>query len=281
MEVTIIDKVNTFTRRAFTEDEIFIFDVILCDNEIDRDCERFSHEALVQLKKLFVGKTGISDHNPKAQNQLARIFETELVTDDARTTSYGQPYEYVKASAYMVRTDTNADIIAEIEGGIKKEVSISCAAKSRKCSVCGTDKNVSGCTHVKGKSYSKAVCHGILGDIGDAYEWSFVAIPAQVNAGVTKHFTDETEVLNSSAPAVTAEVIAKANADIKRDIIRLAYIAGGAAASKTAALTASLMRTAELLNYKALLAKSAAAAPKSQLFKSADKVDDCAEFSMR
>ena len=32
------------------------------------------------------------------------------------------------------------------------------------------------------------LCHTILSDITDAYEWSFVAVPAQRNAGVTKQY---------------------------------------------------------------------------------------------
>ena len=37
----------------------------------------------------------------------------------------------------------------------------------------------------------------ILDDITDAYEWSFVAVPAQVNAGVTKRFTDSERVYSA------------------------------------------------------------------------------------
>ena len=64
MEVRLA-QLNQFTRRTLTQEEVFLFDVRLCDNEIDRDGERFSLEALEQLKTLFVGKTGIFDHNPK------------------------------------------------------------------------------------------------------------------------------------------------------------------------------------------------------------------------
>ena len=60
-----LEQLNRFTRRTLTQEEVFLFDVRLCDNEIDRDGERFSLEALEQLKALFVGKTGIFDHDPK------------------------------------------------------------------------------------------------------------------------------------------------------------------------------------------------------------------------
>lgn len=69
-----LEQLNRFTRRTLTQEEVFLFDVRLCDNEIDRDGERFSLEALEQLKALFVGKTGIFDHDPKGENQTARIY---------------------------------------------------------------------------------------------------------------------------------------------------------------------------------------------------------------
>ena len=135
-----LEQLNRFTRRTLTQEEVFLFDVRLCDNEIDRDGERFSLEALEQLKALFVGKTGIFDHDPKGENQTARIYAAELVQEPERVTSAGEVYTFLKGHAYMVRTDANRDLIREIDGGIKKEVSISCAAVSQTCSVCGSDR---------------------------------------------------------------------------------------------------------------------------------------------
>lgn len=112
----------------------------------------------------------------------ARIFDTELVTDNSRTTKYGSSYKYLKASAYMVRTAENKNLIAEIDSGIKKEVSISCSAAKRICSICGCNKNKGNCSHKKGESYGGEQCYIILDDITDAYEWSFVSVPIQANA---------------------------------------------------------------------------------------------------
>ena len=120
-----LEQLNRFTRRTLTQEEVFLFDVRLCDNEIDRDGERFSLDALEQLKALFVGKTGIFDHDPKGENQTARIYAAELVQEPERVTSAGEVYTFLKGHAYMVRTDANRDLIREIDGGIKKEVSIS------------------------------------------------------------------------------------------------------------------------------------------------------------
>jgi hypothetical protein len=45
-----------------------------------------------------------------------------------------------------------------------------------------------GCKHRKGEVYGGKVCHTVLEEPTDAYEWSFVAVPAQPRAGVTKSF---------------------------------------------------------------------------------------------
>ena len=72
----IMAKINVHTRKELSKDEVYAFPVILCDNEVDRDNERFSIDSLNVLKEMFVGKTGIFDHNPKGENQTARIFDT-------------------------------------------------------------------------------------------------------------------------------------------------------------------------------------------------------------
>ncbi len=186
MENNLLKKLNEFTRREFKEDEVYIFSVILCDNETDRDNEKFSLSALSEMKSLFIGKTGIFDHNAKTSNQTARIFDTEIVSDETKITKSGEVYTCLKATAYMVRTKSNEDLIKEIEGGIKKEVSVSCRAEKRICSVCSSDTLSSSCSHRGGKKYGDKECYFTLSDISDAYEWSFVAVPAQINAGVTK-----------------------------------------------------------------------------------------------
>lgn len=188
----LLERLNKFTRRELAEDEVYIFTVTLCDNEIDRDNECFSRKALEEMAEKFIGVTGIFDHDPKGGNQTARLFCTEVVEED-RDNSIGERYAYLKGYAYMVRTSSNADLISEIDGGIKKEVSVSCSAERQVCSVCGADRRVKACRHVKGRKYDGKKCFVTLDGISDAYEWSFVAVPAQVCAGVTKKSMEDTD----------------------------------------------------------------------------------------
>lgn len=186
-----LELINLYSRNPLEESEVYCFNLTLCDNEIDRDFERFSIETLTALKDFFVGKTGISDHNLSSENQKARIFKTWLETDDNKKTAAGESYTKLCARAYTLKTADNESFIKEIEGGIKKEVSIGCAVKDTLCSLCGKSLKAHACSHVKGKVYKGKLCHGILSGATDAYEWSFVAVPAQKNAGVTKSYTEQ------------------------------------------------------------------------------------------
>ena len=69
-----------------------------------------------------------------------------------------------------------------------------CAVERSVCSICGEDMNASQrCGHQRGQEYDGQLCTGILLGATDAYEWSFVAVPAQRNAGVMKHMRMEQE----------------------------------------------------------------------------------------
>jgi len=183
-----LELINSQTRRPFTLDEIYTFTVILCDNEIDRDFERFTSESIEKLAELFKGKTGLFDHLAKSENQSARIYDTRVEVSADKPTSLGEPYCCLKAWAYMPRCDKNSDLILEIDAGIKKEVSVGCAVGKTQCSICREDIKNNPCSHRKGQSYDGKFCHHLLIDPQDAYEWSFVAVPAQKNAGVTKKY---------------------------------------------------------------------------------------------
>ena len=70
-----------------------------------------------------------------------------------------------------------------------------CAMGSAVCSICGADRRKAPCSHRPGERYEGKLCHIILEEPTDAYEWSFVAIPAQPGAGVTKGFGAESPAL--------------------------------------------------------------------------------------
>ncbi len=176
--------INGYTRRNLSKDEVYVFSVVLCDNDIDRDGERFTVESLFELEKLFVGKTGIFDHNPSAKNQTARIFACEVEAVEGMKTATGDDYFRLKARAYLPVSEKNNDVILALDSGIVKEVSVGCAVEEVLCSICGEKTDT--CPHKKGETYGSKICCGELTHPYDAYEWSFVAVPSQKKAGVTK-----------------------------------------------------------------------------------------------
>lgn len=185
-----LELINSYTRRPFTEEEVYVFTVVLCDNDVDRDFERFTVEALFQMEKLFVGRTGIYDHSPRANNQTARIFSCSVEAVQGRKTATGDDYFRLVARAYMPRCKSTEDVIMQIESGIRKEVSVGISAKHSRCSVCAGERGDSHCGHIKGETYAGQICYFELYDVTDAYEWSFVAVPAQREAGVIKSFEE-------------------------------------------------------------------------------------------
>ena len=181
-----LEQINRFTGRELKEDEVYVFSLVLCDNDIDRDMERFSDEALEKLCRLYPGVTGVTDHEAKSCNQGARIISCRTEAVEGKLTSDGRPYRRLCARAYIHRSSKGQELIDAIEGGIKKEVSVGCAVRKKTCSLCG--KDIEACTHIKGRRYGGKLCTAVLEDPTDAYEWSFVAVPSQRSAGVIKRY---------------------------------------------------------------------------------------------
>lgn len=171
-----LEAINAQAKATLKAEQVYVFSLRLCDDQIDRDGERFDTAALPGLAKLFVGKTGVVDHKWSSDAQVARIFETQVFREDG--------VSFIKAWAYIRRGGQADEIIADIEAGIKKEVSVGCAMGRSVCSVCGSEYG--NCGHQKGEYYDGQLCCVILKEPVDAYEFSFVAVPAQREAGVMK-----------------------------------------------------------------------------------------------
>ena len=200
-------KINGLAKAQMKEEDVYVFSLRLCDDQVDRDYERFDTEALSTLAAMFVGKSGIVDHQWSAKGQVARIFETGVVTEHG--------ISYIKAWAYIRRGGEGDAWIADIEAGIKKEVSVGCAMGRSVCSVCGLEYGT--CGHQKGQHYDGQLCVAILKDPVDAYEFSFVAVPAQPNAGVLKGLGGRRISLKELADAHGAQ-------EEYRDLLKLAAL---------------------------------------------------------
>lgn len=194
-----IDLINQFSVKKLSPEDVYCFSVVMCDNDIDRDLERFTNKTLEGLAPLFVGKTVISDHSWKSGNQIGRIYDTS-VQKTAEQNQANEPLRQLVGKVYMLNSEDNRPVIDAIEAGILKEVSVGVSVKKRTCSLCGEDMHLNWSLwnmecknhHVLGETYpEEGFCFMNLDDPRDAYELSFVAVPAQRNAGVTKAAADQ------------------------------------------------------------------------------------------
>ena len=248
-----LEAINRFAKTPLAAEQVYTFTLRLCDNEVDRDLERFDGAALEALGELFLGKSGIFDHQWSAQGQTARIYRTEVVREPSMTTAAGDEYRWLKGWAYLLRTEKNADLIAEIEGGIKKEVSVGCSVKRTVCSICGGS---GGCRHVRGQVYDGRLCFAELREPTDAYEWSFVAVPAQREAGVLKRFSQEDGQL--ALLRKEAALGRKYLEELRREVVRLAMLADDHLDGGVFAGAVGRMEEPELLAMKSACAAQAA-----------------------
>ena len=238
--------INGLAKAELTAEQVYVFALRLCDNEVDRDFERFDSQALERLGELLPGKSGIFDHQWSARGQTARIYKTEVVREGAQRTQAGDEYRWLKGWAYLLRTEKNEDLIAEIEGGIKKEVSVGCSAGRSVCSICGAENGA--CAHVPGRTYDGGLCFRELKDVTDAYEWSFVAVPAQRTAGVLKRFSQEREKDRSLRRE--AELGRKYLKELRREVARLAMLADDGLDGGVFARAAERLEEPELLELR-------------------------------
>lgn len=169
--------INAQAQRELAPDEVFVFRCETCNDQVDRDFERFPLETLQKLAPMLVGKTMICDHQWSSANQRARIYAASVEHIEGGINA-------LMTKCYMLRTESTREVIAAIEGGILKEVSVGCLMGRAICSICG--ESAYGCPHINGIEYEGKTCVYDLLDPLDAYEQSFVAVPAQPRAGVTK-----------------------------------------------------------------------------------------------
>ena len=176
-------KVGNINIDIIDTNEVYIFSMKLCDNEIDCDNERFTIDSLHKLAKLFIGTTG-SINIPINHSALIRygvdrtgkIYDCKIKTKD-RTTSQGEIYTYLVVYAYIPITDNNQYVIEKIKHGTIKDISLACSIEKSTCNICGADLVNSTCDHIQGNIYSGVKCCKILDNPREVYEWSFTIKP--------------------------------------------------------------------------------------------------------
>lgn len=172
--------INQQTLRPLGAGEVFTFRLAACDNQVDRDFERFTEATLEELALKYVGRPVLRDHNWSAAAQTARVYAGSVEPGEE------EGVRRLVLRCYMPRSEQTAPTIAAIESGILRECSVGLAVKRALCSICGANQRETLCKHIQGREYDGQVCHMDLDGAADAYEVSMVAVPAQPAAGVIK-----------------------------------------------------------------------------------------------
>lgn len=170
--------INAQALRPLSAEEVFTFRLAACDNQVDRDNERFTEDALKEMAGLFVGRPVLMDHQWSAKSQTARVYAGHVETDGLS--------QRLILRCYMPRTDSTRDTITALEGGILRECSVGVAVGKSVCSICGANQTEAVCRHFGGREYDGKRCWFDLDQVLDAYEVSLCAVPAQPEAGVVK-----------------------------------------------------------------------------------------------
>lgn len=201
-----LDLINQYARKDLTAEELYVYPIILTSNDEDRDHEYFDKKDLDELANLFVGKTGIFDHAWKSGNQHSRIFKCKVEKAEGQTNFKEKQLCVLKAWAYTIKSG-HEDLIADIDAGILKEVSIGFSVNDLVCSICGNSFfDYQNCKHWPGREYTNNgitdICRLRMKDPTDAYEFSFVAVPSNDDAGTTKGISAEMKELKKEKPDI-------------------------------------------------------------------------------
>jgi len=175
-----LEKINKFTRRTFTADEIYVGQMRLANNAVDRDVERFSEDLLKSFADTLPRKTLLLDHDYNAQRSaLGKFFEVEieslsradaeaLTGEKFRLPEGSDEVQFLAPWFYIPVKGVSEETLTKIDAGIFDFVSIGFTASSREAV-----KDAEG----------RTLYHEYKGP-GEAYEGSLVYLGAQYGAAV-------------------------------------------------------------------------------------------------
>lgn len=123
-----LEDVNSrFAIEKLSDDDIIKFNIVICDNDVDRSEEVFSAEALNEIVECINNKQDgvpfIKNHDSSdVENIIGRITKAHLVEEDNKFNSFGEKYKYVLGNAYALKDGSS--YVDKILGGIWRGASI-------------------------------------------------------------------------------------------------------------------------------------------------------------
>ena len=136
-------KINLLTRRPFAADELYVGQIRLAHNAIDRDGERFSEAILQDFASTAVRKTLLTDHDKhdSARSAIGKFFDVEVekLSPAAATEQTGEAFRlpagvnevmFVSPWFYIPRNGIDKQQIVKIDAGVFDFASIGFRAEA-------------------------------------------------------------------------------------------------------------------------------------------------------
>lgn len=167
----ILNEVNKFTLRPLSRDEFAVFTLDLCNNQVDAHYSRFPQEELEAINGMVPGRPFMERHDTRGTLPRGTFFRSRLHREP------DHDYVSVRPDVYVLWTEENEDLIANIEGGVYRATSIGFSFLHPECSICHED--IRTCDHIPGRTYGEDMCHYIMRDVVSVLEGSVVFSASQ------------------------------------------------------------------------------------------------------
>lgn len=189
----MLASINTFAIKELTAEDVYIRKHLLCHNGIDRDVERFSEPLLEDYARTLPGKSFLEVHN--TYNLPIGLFfdaRTEGMTPEEFKSLTGEEInlpegidtaKVILSWLYILKKEFNDKLIANLDAGIYRHISIGFTASDR--------------IPIRGEG-DKTLYYEYISP-GEAREGSIVCLGAQQGATSLKK-TPETNNIDNHKP---------------------------------------------------------------------------------
>ena len=172
--------INNYAIEPLSPEDVFVGKILLANNAVDRDGERFHEDFLKRLQETIKGKSLLQGHR-WGDAGIGLYFESEIITmslkeaeeltkEKLQLPEGEDTVHFLKVYYYIMNTPHNEGIIANIKGGICRHASIGFSAEKR---------------NPVNDEEGNTLYHEYSGD-GEALEGSFVWLGAQYASTTTK-----------------------------------------------------------------------------------------------
>jgi len=173
-------KINAFARRRLAAGEVYVGECDLCNDRVDRTFEWFPVEMLQQFAASAPGKSLLAGHDYRSL-PLGLWYDAALRRENGTT--------LLHARYYVVKTEENAHLRAQLDGGVYRHASVGFTAEDLVCDLCGASLfglNGRVCGHRPGRRYvvdgaERAATYRYAGR-GEMVEGSIVYLGCQHDA---------------------------------------------------------------------------------------------------